>query len=81
MVSMISEQGSVYCWTLAPALIFPVIAGFRLHLHLKSLDASACFGPGGSSGFEAYPLPSSRLDSSLLCASIFLGCLVGTLCA
>ena len=45
----------------------------------KITDASAYFGPGGSSHFEDYPPPSSRLGSSSLCASIFLGCLVGTL--
>jgi hypothetical protein len=26
----------------------------------KIIDASACFGPGGGSQFEAYPLPSSK---------------------
>jgi hypothetical protein len=37
----------------------------------KSLDASAYFGPGGGSQFEGYPLPSSRLGSSLLCGQHF----------
>jgi hypothetical protein len=27
---------------------------------------SACFGPEGGSQFEGYPLPSSKLGSSLL---------------
>jgi hypothetical protein len=42
------------------------------------IGAFAYFGPGGGSEFEAYPLYSSRLGSSSLCARIFLGYLVGT---
>jgi hypothetical protein len=31
---------------------------------IKMIDASACFGPGGGSQFEGYPLPSSRRGAS-----------------
>jgi hypothetical protein len=37
----------------------------------------AYFGPAGGSQFEGYPLPSSRLGSSWLSVSIFLGYVVG----
>jgi hypothetical protein len=42
------------------------------------VDAPADFCPGDGSEFEAYPLPSSRLGSSSLSASVSLGYLVGT---
>ena len=47
----------------------------------KRLDDSTHFCPGDGLELEAYPLPSSRLSSSLLRARIFLGYLIGTLLA
>jgi len=44
-------------------------------------DASAYVRPGVALHLEGCPLPSSRLGSSALCASIFLGYLVRTLWA
>jgi hypothetical protein len=40
---------------------------------IKQSHASTYSGPGDGSQFEGYPLPSSRLGSSSLCVSIFLG--------
>jgi hypothetical protein len=45
----------------------------------KRLGRFRVFCSRGWFGFEAYPLPSSRLGSSSLSVSIFLGYLVGTL--
>ena len=42
--------------------LHPYVADLTILIFL--LDASAYFGPGGGSAFDAYPLPSSRLGSS-----------------
>jgi hypothetical protein len=51
------------------------------HISGYSGGTSAYFCAGSCSEFEAYPRHCSRLDSSLLCASIFLSYLIGTLSA